>query len=314
MGSVDSPRAGRRLEERPEPITSVDPTGEVARPVVQPGTERLPRLTVALTFDADALSDAVRRGDPPVKRSHGEFGIRVGIPRILDLLESNAIPATWFVPGHTAETFPDAIRSVVEHGHELACHGWFHEDFSAIPAKEQQAILARARDVLANAGGVAPQGHRAPYWALGEETLELVEAAGFMYDSSLMADDYHLYRVRHGDRHSTSGPSTFGSEGELIEVPISWALDDWPYFEPASATGRDGLAAPSRVLEIWTGELRYAWEHAPGGLLTVTMHPECIGRGHRMAMLERFIAEAKALDGVVFTRLDAFVGRWRAAG
>jgi peptidoglycan/xylan/chitin deacetylase (PgdA/CDA1 family) len=299
-------------EARPEPITSVDPTGEVARPEVDPRPEPLPRLTVALTFDADAISDAVRRGDSPVKRSHGEFGIRVGIPRILDLLEAEAIPATWFVPGHTVETFPEAIRSVVEHGHELACHGWYHEDFSAISPKEQAAILERARDAVGAAFGETPRGHRAPYWALAEETLELVEAAGFGYDSSLMADDYHLYRVRHGDRHSTSGPSTLGTDGALVEVPISWSLDDWPYFEPAPATGRDGLAAPSRVLEIWTAELRYAWEHAPGGLLTVTMHPECIGRGHRMAMLERFIAEAKGLDGVEFGRLDAFVSRWQA--
>jgi peptidoglycan-N-acetylglucosamine deacetylase len=64
------------------------------------------------------------------------------------------------------------------------------------------------------------------------------------------------------------------------------------------------------VLEIWTEELRYAWDHAPGGLLTVTMHPECIGRGHRMRMLERFIDAAEALDGVVFDRLDRYVTSW----
>jgi peptidoglycan/xylan/chitin deacetylase (PgdA/CDA1 family) len=122
-----------------------------------------------------------------------------------------------------------------------------------------------------------------------------------------MADDYRPYRVRLGDRHSLEGASTFGQESALMEVPISWALDDWPYFEPGP--GRDGLSAPSRVLEIWTGELRYAWEHAPGGLLTVTMHPECIGRGHRMAMLEQFIAEAKALEDVAFDRLDAYLAR-----
>ena len=92
-----------------------------------------------------------------------------------------------------------------------------------------------------------------------------------------------------------------------------WALDDWPLFEPGTP-GRDGLAAPSRVLEIWTAELEYAYAHAPGGLLTVTVHPECIGRGHRMAMLERFIAAAKAMPGVAFERLDRYVARWLGAG
>ena len=113
--------------------------------------------------------------------------------------------------------------------------------------------------------GAPPRGHRAPYWALGPETLSLVEGAGFQYDSSLMSDDYRLFRVRHGDRHSIADGTTFGAEGRLVQVPVYWGLDDWPLFEPAP--GRDGLAAPSRVLEIWTGELRYAWEHAPGGLL-----------------------------------------------
>ena len=124
-----------------------------------------------------------------------------------------------------------------------------------------------------------------------------------------MADDYRPYRLRTGDRHSLVDGTSWGRESALVESPIYWAMDDWPYFEPAPERGRDGLAAPSRVLEIWTGELRYAYDHAPGGLLTVTMHPECIGRGHRMAMLEQFIDAASALEGVVFDRLDRYLER-----
>ena len=272
----------------------------------------VPRLTVALTFDHDAFSDSIRRGDPPVKFSHGEFGPRVGVPRILELLRREAIPATWFVPGHTLVTFPATIEAILAGGHELGVHGWYHEDFSVLPADEQRAILERAVDAIRGVAGAAPRGHRAPYWALGADTLQLVEETGFTYDSSLMSDDYRLYRVRHGDRHSIADGTAFGTEGSLVQVPIYWGLDDWPIFEPAP--GRDGLAAPSRVLEIWEGELRYAHAHAPGGLLTITMHPECIGRGHRMAMLERFIAAAKALPGVEFARLDHYVDGWAASG
>jgi peptidoglycan/xylan/chitin deacetylase (PgdA/CDA1 family) len=268
----------------------------------------MPRLTVALTFDHDAFSDSVRRGDPPVKFSHGEFGPRVGVPRILELLRRESIPASWFVPGHTLVTFPDTIQAILEGGHEIGCHGWYHEDFAELPRDEQRAILERAVNAVREASGAAPRGHRAPYWALGPDTLRLVEEAGFTYDSSLMSDDYRLFRVRHGDRHSVADGTTFGTEGRLIQVPIYWGLDDWPMFEPAP--GRDGLSAPSSVLEIWTGELRYAYDHAPGGLLTITMHPECIGRGHRMAMLEEFIAAARQLDGVVFGRLDGYVEAW----
>lgn len=266
-----------------------------------------PRLTVALTFDHDSLSDGIRRNDSPVKLSHAEFGHRVGVPRILALLERERIPSTWFVPGWTMTTYADDTRAIVDGGHELACHGWFHEDFAELADPVQQGVLARWFEAATAAAGVAPKGFRAPYWSLGRLTLDHVLAAGFTYDSSLMADDYRPYRVRLGDAHSVDGGSTFGQETRLAEVPIYWTLDDWPQFEPDGPRGRDGMSAPSKVLEIWLGELLYAHAHAPGGLLTVTMHPECIGRGHRMAMLEAFIAEAKALDGVVFDRLDRYL-------
>src|SRR4029079_10522282 len=102
------------------------------------------RLTVALTFDHDAISDSVRRGDPPVKFSHAEFGPRVGLPRIIELLEREGIAATWFVPGHSLETFTDTTQAILGGGHELACHGWFHEDFSELPAEEPAAVLGRS--------------------------------------------------------------------------------------------------------------------------------------------------------------------------
>ena len=272
----------------------------------------LPRLTVALTFDHDSISDGVRRGDSPVKLSHAEFGVRVGVPRILALLAERGIPSTWFVPGHTLETFPESTAAILVGGHEISCHGWFHEDAAALSRDDEQAMIERCADAVERVAGERPRGWRAPYWSLGPASLELIEAAGFVYESSLMADDYRLYRVRQGDRHSVEEGSQFGPEGQLVEVPVSWALDDWPHFEPSAAGDRDGLSAPSKVLEIWTEELRYAWEHAPGGLLTITMHPECIGRGHRMPMLERFIDAAAGLDGVVFERLDRYVDRWLA--
>lgn len=272
--------------------------------------DALPRLTVAITVDHDAISDGVRRGDPPVKLSHGEYGPRVGAPRLLRLFAQESIPTTWFVPGHTLVTFPDSIRAVVDGGHEIATHGWYHEDFAELSRDEQRSVLDRSRDAVAEATGEAPRGFRAPYWSLGRDTLELVEAAGYRYDSSLMAGDAVPYRVRHGDRHTVADGTTWGREGSLVEVPVYWAMDDWPHFEPGPS--RDGLAAPSKVLEVWTEELLWAWEHEPGGLVMVTLHPECIGRGHRVRLVERFIAACRELDGVVFDRLDRHLERWGA--
>lgn len=270
-----------------------------------------PRLTVALTFDHDAIASEVDRGDGPAAVSRGEFGPRVGVPRVLALLEREAIPSTWFVPGHTIATFPDSVASVVAAGHEIGCHGWTHEDLATLSPEAERDVMERSVEAVTRVSGLRPRGFRAPYWSLSDQTLDLAVELGFAYDSSLMADDVRLYRVRRGDVQDRVA-SRFGVPGPLVEVPIGWALDDWPHFEPgAKAVGP--MSAASKVEEIWTGELRYAWEREPGGVLTITMHPEAIGRGHRMLMLERFIATAKSLDGVVFERLDAVVERWSAA-
>ena len=266
-----------------------------------------PRLTVALTFDHDAISAEVTRGAGPVLLSRGEFGPRVGVPRILALLERHAIPATFFVPGHTLATFPDSVRSIVT----LACHGWAHEDLAALEEAEELDIMRRSFEAIGDAAGRSPHGFRAPFWSLSPRTLGIAAELGFRYDSSLMSDDVHLFRVRVGDRHDLRA-SVLGEPGPLVEVPISWSLDDWPHFEP-SERGVGPLSAPSKVEEIWAEELRYAWEREPGGVLTLTMHPEAIGRGHRIAMLERFIGAVRLLDGAVFDRLDAVVDRWAAA-
>jgi peptidoglycan/xylan/chitin deacetylase (PgdA/CDA1 family) len=270
-----------------------------------------PRLTVALTFDHDAIASEVDRGDGPAAVSRGEFGPRVGVPRVLALLEREAIPSTWFVPGHTIATFPESVASVVAAGHEIGCHGWTHEDLATLSPAAERDVMERSVEAVARVSGVRPRGLRAPYWSLSDQTLDLAVELGFTYDSSLMADDVRPYRVRRGDVHDRVA-SRFGPVGPLVEVPIGWALDDWPHFEPG-AKGVGPMSAASKVEEIWTGELRYAWEREPGGVLTITMHPEAIGRGHRILMLERFIATAKSLDGVVFERLDTVVERWSAA-
>src|SRR5690349_1747426 len=146
----------------------------------------LPQLTVALTFDHDSLSDGIRRNDSPVKLSHAEFGHRVGVPRILELLGREQIPSTWFVPGWTMTTYADDTEAILAGGHELACHGWFHEDFAELTDEAQIGVLEQWVEAANAASGSAPKGFRSPYWSLGRETLQHVLDTGFTYDSSLM--------------------------------------------------------------------------------------------------------------------------------
>ena len=249
----------------------------------------MPASTVCLTFDFDALS--VWFGyerTTPAMLARGEYGARVGVPRVLDLLERHGIRATFFVPGHTVESFPQETESILERGHEIAHHSYAHVDPSGQTRDEEAADMERALDVLERIG-VKPLGYRSPSADLSDSTLELVEAHGFVYDSSLMTDDYRPFHPRIGDRVSQPEPLERGRESTLWELPMCFELDDWVHFQFNFEPYRKGGAPPSAVLEIWRDEFDWMHEHVDGGVLTVCMHPQVIGRGHRIAMLDRFV-------------------------
>jgi peptidoglycan/xylan/chitin deacetylase (PgdA/CDA1 family) len=249
----------------------------------------VPNSTVCLSFDFDALS--VWFGyerTTPAMLARGEYGARVGVPRVLELLERNGIRATFFVPGHTVESFPRETESILERGHEVAHHSYAHVDPSQQSREEELADMQRALDVLERIG-VRPLGYRSPSADLSASTLELVEEHGFVYDSSLMTDDYRPFHPRIGDRVSRTEPLVRGRESRLWELPMSFELDDWVHFQFNFDPYRKGGAAPSAVLEIWRGEFDWMDEYLDAGVLTVCMHPQVIGRGHRVAMLDTFI-------------------------
>ena len=262
------------------------------------------RHTVCLTFDFDALS--VWLGDDasatPAMLSRGEFGARVGVPRILRLLAESDIRGTFFVPGHTAESFPSAAEAILTAGHEIAHHGYGHVDPSRQTPDEERRSMEQAMGVLERFVGGPPVGYRSPSWDYSEATLSLLVEFGFLYDSSLFADDYRPYHPRLGDEVGVEEPLRPGQEVELWEFPVSFALDDWPHFMFDFESMPCGPSAPSKAYEIWAGEFDYLMGHEEGGVLTLTMHPQVIGRGHRMAMLERFVQHASS-SGARFARM-----------
>jgi len=262
--------------------------------------------TVCITFDFDAFSSRLSNGGPtgPGALSRGEFSA-FAVPRLLALLARENVPATWFVPGHTAETFPDLCRQIAADGHELGLHGYLHEPVSALGPDGERAVLERARDALAKVTGSFPVGNRTPVFDFSESTADILLAAGVTYDSSLMARDYQPYRVRAGDRQRSDGPFEFGAETTLIELGVDWSLCDFGYFEYMFASGvlLQGLRKVDDVIDNWVDELRYMTRDVADGVVTITLHPEVMGRGHRLLGLERFIAEARDL-GVEFARQD----------
>lgn len=271
-------------------------------------------ITVCLSFDFDAMSVWISnfRTTSPNALSRGEFG-RVGALRLLDLLASRDLPATWFIPGHTIEAFPDACRSIAEAGHEIGHHGYCHENPHRQSPADERAILVRGIDLVEKLAGRPPRGYRCPAGSFSERTIDLLVEHGFSYDSSMLGDDFTPYYCRSGDRASLSEPFEFGRPVDLVELPFSWNLDDFPAFEyTASKMGiSPGLADPERVRSIWAGDFEYLYERLGRGVFVLTMHPQTIGRGHRMLMLERFVDHLASHDGVRFSTLGAAADRFR---
>ncbi len=272
-----------------------------------------PRAWVCLSFDFDAMSSWIFRGQTtPTPLSRGEYGARVGLPRVLELLDHFGITATFFVPGHTADTWPHLVREIAARGHELGNHGYLHEaPASLTPAVEREVIL-RGNEAIDRAAGVRPRGYRSPSWDLSPHTLDILRELGFVYDSSLMGDDFRLYWCRTGDVLHRDRGYEFGPETELVEMPVHWILDDAPYFN-YSTTTRTGLTPASQVYEIWQDEFDFMYDRVPGGVFTLTMHPQIIGRGHRILMLERLVRHMRARAGVRFATQIEVAELWRTA-
>lgn len=269
------------------------------------------RCAVCLTFDFDAESlylgymERLRfEGDrrqfaqtlTPISR--GQYGAKVGIFRVLRFLEKHSIPATFFVPGFTADRYPDIVREIAHRGHELANHGYYHENPTEFigDRDKERAILRRANETLEKLCGVRPMGYRSPGWDLNTYTPEILLKEGMLYDSSLMDQEKPYILDRSG-------------QSKLIELPIDWLLDDYVHFQ-FSPPSIPGLSAPSKVLEIWQGE--FEGYHEDGGCFTLTMHPQVIGRSHRMQMLDQLVRHMKERPGVWFATCGEVARHWAA--
>jgi peptidoglycan-N-acetylglucosamine deacetylase len=269
----------------------------------------VPRHIVCLTFDFDTMSGFIARGlTTPTPLSRGEFGARASA-RILDMLARRGIPSTWFTPGFTIESFPRECEAVVKAGHEIAHHSWAHVPPADQSREAEEADLVRANEAILGLTGRKARGYRSPSWDLSANTIDLLVAHGFTYDSSLMGADYWPYRARRGDVAKLGEPYRFGEETALIEMPISWSLDDYPHFEflRTAQTVLPGLQPARTVMASWLDEFLYMKKSVDWGILIYTMHPYVIGRGYRMLALEEML-DRLAREGAVFLTMEAAAG------
>ncbi len=245
------------------------------------------KIAVNLGFDFDSSSVWMESfgKTSQVYTSRGEYGAVVGVPRILELLDKYKIKATFFIPGHTADTYPEVCQEIVKRGHEVGHHGYVHEDPTELSYEAEEAIIIKGFETLDKIG-VRPVGYRSPGFDFSPNTVEILEKHGILYDSSLMGNDYYPYCPRYCSVNFDKG-NTFGPPAKLIEMPASWYLDDFPHSEFVQY--RTGMKPSSQIYEIWSSHFDYGVAHIKDGMMIATMHPQVIGRPHNIVMLEAFI-------------------------
>ena len=238
--------------------------------------------TVAVAFSFDFQMGTVYDPSPAAStNTNSQYDGRVGLPRLLKVLDKYRVPASFFVTGVTATFYPDVIKQIMASGrHEIGVHGWIHENNTSVAPDEERRLVAKAVAALEQATGKKPVGYRSPSWAFSAATLDILREQKFLYDSGMMADEEPYEILVKGERTG------------LLEIPVEWMRDDAMYYP------RQNPHSPDEVFEVWRAEFDKAYEEH--GLFQVTMHPRISGHRSRVVMLEKFINYIKQRPGVWF--------------
>jgi len=275
-------------------------------------------ILVGFGVDVDAVAGwlgSYGGEDSPDDISRGLFSGEVGSPRLLTLFKRMGLTTTWFIPGHSAETFPDQMKAVADAGHEIGVHGYSHENPIAMTPEQEEEVLDRSIDLLTRLAGKRPTGYVAPWWEFSNVTNELLLKKGIKYDHSLMHNDFTPYYVRVGDTwtkidYSAKPPAwmkplTRGKETALIEIPANWYLDDLPpmMFIKKSPNSH-GFVNPRDIEQMWRDQFDWVYREMDYAVFPITIHPDVSGRPQVLMMLERLIGHIKSHEGVRFVTMN----------
>jgi peptidoglycan/xylan/chitin deacetylase (PgdA/CDA1 family) len=253
--------------------------------------------------------------DSPDDISRGMFAGEVGSLRLLKLFERFGIKTTWFIPGHSIETFPQQMKAVAQAGHEIGIHGYSHENPIAMTPEQEEAVLDKCIDLVTKLQGKRPTGYVAPWWEFSAVSNELLIKKGIKYDHSLMHQDFQPYYVRVGDSwtkidyskkpQSWMKPLVRGHETDLIEIPGSWHLDDLPpMMFIKKAPNSHGFVSPYAIEEMWRDQFDWVYREYDYAVFAMTIHPDVSGRPHVLMMLERLYHHIIRHPGVRFCTMN----------
>ena len=275
-------------------------------------------ILCAFGIDVDAVAGwlgSYGGEDSPLDISRGMFAGEVGVPRLLELLDRFGVKATWFIPGHSIETFPEQAKAVAEAGHEIGLHGYSHENPTSMNPEQEEAVLDKCIQLITELRGAPPTGHVAPWWEFSPVTSRLLLKKRIKYDHSLMHHDFQPHYVRTGDtwtkidysRHPKEWmkPLVRGQRTELIKIPASWYLDDLPpMMFVKNSPNSHGFVSPRHLEESWRDQFDWVYREYDYAVFTMTIHPDVSGRPQVLMMLERLYDHITRHPGVRFLTFD----------
>ena len=282
-------------------------------------------ILCAFGVDVDAVAGwlgSYGGEDSPDDISRGLFAGEIGSPRLLDLFTKYDMKTTWFIPGHSIETFPEQMKMVVDAGHEVGTHGYSHENPVAMTPQQERDVLEKCIGLVEDLTGKTPVGNVAPWWEPSSTTNELLLEYGYKYDHSLQHNDFTPYYARTGDQwtkvdYSKSAeewmkPLVRGEEIDLVKIAANWYLDDLPpmMFIKGSPNSH-GFVNPRDIEDLWRDQFDWVYREMDYAVYGLTIHPDVSGRPQNLLMLERLIGHINAHEGVRWATFEEIADDFR---
>ncbi len=261
-------------------------------------------------------------GDSPSDIQRGVWASEVGVPRLLRLFKKYDMRTSFFIPGHSMETFPDIAKMVVDHGHEVGAHGYLHENPIAMTRAQEEAVMAKSVDLIEKLTGQTPRGYVAPWWEMSESTPEILAKYGFTYDHSQGYRDFQPFYSRVGDEwnlidYSKTAeewmhPMKHGKEIDLVEIGANWYMDDLPpMMFMKNNPNSHGFVNPRDIEELWRDQFDWVYRNMDYAVYPFTIHPDVSGRPQVLMMLERLIDYINGHEGVVWMPFEDIAADFR---
>lgn len=282
-------------------------------------------IIVSFGVDIDAVAGWIGSyggADSPSDIQRGVWAGQVGVPRLLKMFKRHGLKTSWFIPGHSIETFPDECAMVAADGHEIGAHGYLHENPVAMTAAQEEDVLARSVELVTELSGRAPRGYVAPWWELSSNTPDLLLKYGFEYDHSQGFKDFVPFYARSGDSWTTIDyskqaaewmkPMVHGAEIDLVEIGANWYVDDLPpmMFMKASPNSH-GFVNPRDIEELWRDQFDWVYRELDYAIFPITIHPDVSGRPQVLLMLERLIDYINGHEGVRWMTMEETAADFR---